>query len=275
MAQGGGSSPSELTVLVVSQPPSAVLRVLMASRWRRSRTCNGGDAGGSADVGVAEEFLDHHEVDALFQKQGGGRVAEVVKPDATQSCAVEESAEAAGEVGRFERAVGGGGEDEAVVRPARPRGPAYFLLLFPMGLQGVDAFGGEDDATFGSAGSIAACEKVAGWAQAAADKLRRLDERATDRREELPSAEALLRLGDAALEYRGPRRAGGGGTPPSANGVDIPAMRKMGEALNRPMPGAKRGVSAAAARGLHAPGPVARRRSQTFGAAWQYPCTPT
>ncbi|WP_225077637.1 hypothetical protein [Streptomyces sp. CoT10] len=45
------------------------------------------------------------------------------------------------------------------------------------------------------------------------------------------------------------------GTPPppangSANPVDIPAMRKMGEALNRPMPGAtKRGVSAAAARG--------------------------
>ncbi|WUU86542.1 SNF2-related protein (plasmid) [Streptomyces cellulosae] len=100
--------------------------------------------------------------------------------------------------------------------------------------------------------SIAACEKVAGWAQAAADKLRRPDERGTDRREELPTAEALLRLGDAALEYRGPRRAGGGTPPPSAKGaapVDIPEMRKMGEALNRPMPGAKRGVSAAAARG--------------------------
>ncbi|MFF8287411.1 hypothetical protein ACF06W_32490 [Streptomyces albus] len=100
--------------------------------------------------------------------------------------------------------------------------------------------------------SIAACEKVAGWAQAAADKLRRPDERGTDRREELPTAEALLRLGDAALEYRGPRRAGGGTPPPSVKGaapVDIPEMRKMGEALNRPMPGAKRGVSAAAARG--------------------------
>ncbi|WP_374987185.1 hypothetical protein [Streptomyces fradiae] len=105
--------------------------------------------------------------------------------------------------------------------------------------------------------SIKACEKVAGWAQAAADKLRRpdergADERRTDRREELPSAEALLRLGDAALEYRGPRHTGGGSIPPSANGtaapVDIPAMRRMGEALNRPMPGAKR-VSAAAARG--------------------------
>ena len=30
------------------------------------------DAGGDADVGVAEEFLDDDEVDALFQEQGGG-----------------------------------------------------------------------------------------------------------------------------------------------------------------------------------------------------------
>jgi hypothetical protein len=32
----------------------------------------GVDAGGDADVGVAEEFLDDDEVDALFQEQGGG-----------------------------------------------------------------------------------------------------------------------------------------------------------------------------------------------------------
>ncbi|UQI49853.1 hypothetical protein M1P56_35790 (plasmid) [Streptomyces sp. HU2014] len=100
--------------------------------------------------------------------------------------------------------------------------------------------------------SIGVCEKVAGWAQAGADRLRRNDDRGTG----LPSAEALLRLGDAAFEYRGPRRADGGGTPPPnppANGaagpVDIAALRRMGEALNRPMPGAKRGVSTAAARG--------------------------
>jgi len=36
------------------------------------------DGGGDADVGVAEEFLDHDEFDALFQEQGGGGVAEVV-----------------------------------------------------------------------------------------------------------------------------------------------------------------------------------------------------
>ncbi|MGW1037557.1 DEAD/DEAH box helicase family protein [Streptomyces antibioticus] len=100
--------------------------------------------------------------------------------------------------------------------------------------------------------SLKACEKVAEWAEKGAEKLRAADDRGTDKRGELPSAEALLRLGDAASDYRGPRRPGGG-TPPSSNGaadpVDIPAMRRMGEALNRPMPGAKRGVSAAAARG--------------------------
>lgn len=41
----------------------------------------GVDAGGDADVGVAEEFLDDDEIDALFQEEGGGRVSEVVKAD--------------------------------------------------------------------------------------------------------------------------------------------------------------------------------------------------
>lgn len=101
--------------------------------------------------------------------------------------------------------------------------------------------------------SLRVCEKVAEWAQAAADKLRRPDEHGTDNREALPSAEALLRLGDAALEYSGPRRGGGSTPPPPANAtpdtVNIPAMRKMGEALARPMPGAAKRVSTAAARG--------------------------
>jgi N12 class adenine-specific DNA methylase len=101
--------------------------------------------------------------------------------------------------------------------------------------------------------SIRACEKVAGWAQRGADWLRRRDQRSTERSEELPSAEALLRLGDAAHEYSGPRRGGAGTPPPPANGVadpvDIPAMRKLGEALNKPLPGAAKRVSPAAARG--------------------------
>ncbi|GDY69905.1 hypothetical protein SAV14893_092980 [Streptomyces avermitilis] len=45
--------------------------------------------GGDADVGVSEEFLDHDEVDALFQEQGRGRVAEVVEADASESGSAE------------------------------------------------------------------------------------------------------------------------------------------------------------------------------------------
>ncbi|MEV6179879.1 hypothetical protein [Streptomyces sp. NPDC052015] len=102
--------------------------------------------------------------------------------------------------------------------------------------------------------SIRACEKVAQWAQAGADRLRRGGKRdAAD----TPGAEALRRLGDAASTYSSPggRRSG----PPSASRdaasttVDIPSMRKLGDALARPLPGAKDGrgprVSTAAARG--------------------------
>ena len=44
----------------------------------------GVDAGGDSDVGVAEEFLDDDEVYALFQEQGGRRVAEIVDADAPE-----------------------------------------------------------------------------------------------------------------------------------------------------------------------------------------------
>lgn len=45
----------------------------------------GVDAGGDADVSVAEKFLDHDEIDALFQEQSGGRVPEIAGrgPEAT------------------------------------------------------------------------------------------------------------------------------------------------------------------------------------------------
>ncbi|MGY3334028.1 hypothetical protein ACVW0K_000127 [Streptomyces filamentosus] len=112
----------------------------------------GVDAGGDADVGVAEEFLDHDEVDALFQEQGGGRVAEVVEADAAESCPMEESAEAPGQVGGVEGVARRGGEDESIVRPARSCGLALFLLVFLVALERVDAFGGEGDAAFGGAG---------------------------------------------------------------------------------------------------------------------------
>jgi hypothetical protein len=99
------------------------------------------DAGGDADVGVAEQFLDHDEVDALFQEQGRGRVAEVVEADAPEPCPVEEAAEAAGEVGRVERSAGGRGEDEAAVSPVRSCRLALLVLSFLVLPDGVDAFG--------------------------------------------------------------------------------------------------------------------------------------
>lgn len=74
-------------------------------------------AGGGADVGVAEKFLDHDQVDALFQEQGGGRVSEVVESDAPEPGPVKEDAEVAGEVGRVERPSGRRGEDEAAALP--------------------------------------------------------------------------------------------------------------------------------------------------------------
>lgn len=45
------------------------------------------DAGGDADVGVAEEFFDHDEVDTLFQEQGRDQVPEIVQPDVGKAVA--------------------------------------------------------------------------------------------------------------------------------------------------------------------------------------------
>ncbi|MFJ6709244.1 MULTISPECIES: hypothetical protein [unclassified Streptomyces] len=102
--------------------------------------------------------------------------------------------------------------------------------------------------------SINACEKVAGWAQAGADRLRRRgEEKGTD----AAAADALRDVADAASAYSSPG-GGRGGTPPAARGtasttVDIPEMRQLGAALSRPLPGARDGrgtrVSTAAARG--------------------------
>ncbi|MGC5000587.1 DUF6884 domain-containing protein [Streptomyces sp. DT195] len=99
--------------------------------------------------------------------------------------------------------------------------------------------------------SINACEKVAGWAQAGADRLRRRGE------ENTPAADALRDVANAASTYSSPD-AGRGGPPlasrdTASTTVDIPEMRQLGEALSRPLPGARDGrgarVSMAAARG--------------------------
>jgi len=56
----------------------------------------GVDAGCDADVGSAQKFLHHGEVDALFQEEGGGRVAGAMEADAADPGPDEEAAEAGG-----------------------------------------------------------------------------------------------------------------------------------------------------------------------------------
>jgi hypothetical protein len=102
--------------------------------------------------------------------------------------------------------------------------------------------------------SIAACEKVAGWAQAAADRLRRQGE---GKDSDTPAADALRGVAEATAVYASSGRGRSGPPPASRDAtsatVDIPPMRQLGEALSRPLPTAKDGrgprVSTAAARG--------------------------
>ncbi|MFC7639599.1 SNF2-related protein [Streptomyces thermogriseus] len=91
--------------------------------------------------------------------------------------------------------------------------------------------------------SLRTCEKIAQWAQAGAERLRRDGDRPgpQDGSHALPSAEALLRLEKATLSYSSPR-GGRGGLPPAAAEVTLPQMRRLGEAPTRP------GFSLAAAR---------------------------
>ncbi|POX58841.1 hypothetical protein C3492_35505 [Streptomyces sp. Ru62] len=95
--------------------------------------------------------------------------------------------------------------------------------------------------------SIAACDKVAGWAQAAADRLR---QRGEGNGPDAPAADALRGVADAATGYASPSGPPSASRDAASATVDIPALRQLGEALSRPLPAAKAGrVSAAAARG--------------------------
>lgn len=120
------------------------------------------DAGGDADVGVAEEFLDHDKDNALLQEQRRGRVAEVVEADTPELRPVEEAAEAAGEVGRVEGAAGRGGENEAAVLPSHPGLSPLPVLPFYVLFEGVEAFGREGDTAFGRPGLGGQMREAAG-----------------------------------------------------------------------------------------------------------------
>lgn len=95
----------------------------------------GVDGGGDADVGVAEEVLDHDEFDALFQEQGGGGVPEVVEADAAEAGLAEERGEGTGEVCRVDRSALHRGEHVPAALPRDACCLALALLLFVMVLQ--------------------------------------------------------------------------------------------------------------------------------------------
>ncbi|MFI9155713.1 hypothetical protein [Streptomyces sp. NPDC053367] len=110
---------------------------------------------------------------------------------------------------------------------------------------------------------VRVCEGIASWAQRGADRLRRSGQEALTT---LPSAEALLRLGDAALAYSGrPHSAGTAvpSVPVSGREVDVPTLRRMGQALARPLP-AQQGVrTPPAPAGPRVSAAAARARSNT------------
>lgn len=99
------------------------------------------DAGGDADVGVAEEFFDHDEFDSLFQEQGRGGMPEVVEADAAKAGAAEDRVEEAGEVGRVDWSALHSDEHVPAVLPRGARGIPFALLPFAVELQRVDAAG--------------------------------------------------------------------------------------------------------------------------------------
>lgn len=87
----------------------------------------GVDGGGDADVGVAEEFLDDDEFDALLQEEGCRRVSKIMEPDAAEPGLAEQGVEVPGESGPFDRGTVGPGEDVAAVLPACARGTDLVL----------------------------------------------------------------------------------------------------------------------------------------------------
>ena len=130
----------------------------------------GVDGGGDADVGVAEEFLNDDEFDALFQEEGRRRVPKVMKPDASQGGPAEQGVEVPREGGSLDRGPVGPGEDVAARLPARPRHFAFLTLPVAVLFEGAQALGGQGDAPFralglggqgGQAGGVGALEGAA------------------------------------------------------------------------------------------------------------------
>jgi hypothetical protein len=107
---------------------------------------------GDADVGMAQQLLDHNEFDALFQEEGRRRVAEVVEPDAAQGGPAKQGVEVPGESGPLDRGTVGPGEDVAAVLPARLRRFAFLALPVAMLFEGAQARRRQGDPSFRALG---------------------------------------------------------------------------------------------------------------------------
>ncbi|QTZ95795.1 hypothetical protein SU9_033690 [Streptomyces auratus AGR0001] len=101
-----------------------------------------------SEVGAAGEFLDYDEFDVPLQKQGRGRMAEVVEADAAEVGLAKERGEGTAEAGRVDRSALHGGEHVPVALSRRACGLAFALSLLTVELQRVDAARGESDSTF-------------------------------------------------------------------------------------------------------------------------------
>ena len=125
---------------------------------------------GHADVGMAQQLLDDDELDALLQEEGGCRVPEIVKPDASQGGSVEQGVEVPSEGGRLDGGAVGPGEDVAARPPVGARRFAFPCLPLAVPFEGVQALGGQGDSPLralglggqgGQAGGVGALEGAA------------------------------------------------------------------------------------------------------------------
>jgi hypothetical protein len=100
---------------------------------------------GDTYVGVAEEFLDDDEFDALLQEEGRRRVPEVMETDAAELGPAQQGVEVPGECGPFDRVAVGTGEDVATALPAHARHLAFLPLLGAVLFEGAQARRGQGD----------------------------------------------------------------------------------------------------------------------------------
>jgi len=107
---------------------------------------------GHAYVSMTQQLLDDDEFDALFEEEGGGRVAEIMEPDASERGPAEQGVEVPGECGPFDRVAVGSGEDVAARLPARPCRFAFLALPFAVPFEGAQARRRQGDTAFGALG---------------------------------------------------------------------------------------------------------------------------